>query len=438
VNTSRERLASIIDAALEAVEPGGAVRAVLARRGRALLAGGRDFPVAGHLLVAALGKAAVPMARAALAICGDLVTGGLAVTHARPAGLERLGPLPAREAGHPLPDHRSAEAGRELASLAAEAGSGDLILALLSGGGSALAALPAEGLEPGDLSATTDALLRGGASIEELNAVRGHLSAISGGHLARLAAPAAVLVLALSDVPGDRPNVIASGPFSPDPTTFGDALAVIERRCPGRVPPRVAAHLERGARGGIPETPKPGAAAFDGVSWHLVGSGAIAAAAAAARAAAIGYEAEVAPVVLRGEAREAGRRLAAEVRELAERGRAACRVWHGETAVTVTGGGAGGRNQELILAAALELDGADGVLLAAMGTDGRDGPTDAAGGVADGGTVGRIRASGLDPEALLCDNDANRALAAAGDLLVTGPTGTNVADLVVALVGGRV
>jgi glycerate-2-kinase len=431
----RRDLEETLRAALTAVEPEAAVRSALAREGRVLRAAGRTFPVAGRLTLLALGKAALPMARAALGICGDLVRGGLVVTHARPAGLERLGPLRVREAGHPLPDARSLEAGRDAAALVSDVGPGDLLLALLSGGASALAALPAEGLDPGDLAATTAALLGGGASVEELNAVRKHLSAISGGRLARLAAPAPVLVLALSDVPGDPLDVIASGPFAPDPTTFGDALAAIGRRGGDRVPPRVVAHLERGARGLIPETPKSGDLLFGGVTHLLVGNGVMAARAAAARAAALGYEASAIREPLRGEAREAGRKIAAWALELAATGRAACRVWHGETTVTVAGTGAGGRNQELALAAALELDGAKGVLLASLGTDGRDGPTDAAGGVADGGTAGRIRAAGLDPAALLGDNDSNRALAAASDLLVTGPTGTNVADLVVLLIG---
>jgi hydroxypyruvate reductase len=435
VNPSRRHVDDILDAALAAVEPEAAVRRVLAREGRTLSAGGKDFQVAGRLLVLALGKAAVPMTRAALEVAGDLAGGGLVVTHARLAGLERIGPLPVVEAGHPLPDGRSVEAGVALAALISEAGPGELILALLSGGGSALAAAPALGLTLEDLAATADALLRGGASIEELNAVRKHLSAISGGRLARLSHPAPVLVLALSDVPGDPLDVIASGPFAPDPTTFDDALTAIQRLRPERVPPRVVAHLERGARGGLPETPKAGDPVFDRVTHVLVGGGTVAAKAAVARARALGYDAAPAAARLEGEARDAGRRLAAEALELARGPRAACRVWTGETAVTVAGRGTGGRNQELALAAALDLDGAGGALVAAFGTDGRDGPTDAAGGVADGGTAGRIRAAGLDPEALLRDNDSHRALAAAGDLLVTGPTGTNVADLVVVLTG---
>ncbi len=438
MSSPRDLLSAILGAALAAVEPGAAVRTALSRRGSSLVGGGRTFPVAGRVSVLALGKAAVPMAQAAVEIVGDLARGGAVVTHARPAGLERVGPLPVCEAGHPLPDRRSAEAATTLVSLASSLGPDDLALVLLSGGGSALAALPMSGLTLDDLSAVTGALLAGGATIDELNAVRKHLSAISGGRLAHLLHPAPALVLALSDVPGDRLDVIASGPCAPDPTTFDDALAVLDRRC-GRdqVSQRVRAHLEAGAQGRIPETPKPGDPLFDGVIHMLVGSGTLAAAAAAERAAALGCDAEVEGERLGGEARDAGRRLAAEARRLAPGTRTVCRVHAGETTVTVTGTGKGGRNQELALAAALELDGLEGALVAAFGTDGRDGPTDAAGGVADAGTAGRIRDAGLDPEALLRDNDSHRALAAAGDLMVTGPTGTNVADLAVVLAGGE-
>ncbi|HUT77615.1 MAG TPA: glycerate-2-kinase family protein, partial [Polyangia bacterium] len=285
----RRHLSAILDAALAAVEPGAAVRAALLRRGSALVCGGDVFPVAGQVAVLAIGKAAVPMTRAALDIAGELVGGGLAVTHARPPGLDRIGPVQVREAGHPLPDRRGAEAASELAVLASGLGADDLALLLLSGGGSALSTLPADGLDLDDLIATTDALLKGGAAIDELNAVRKHLTALSGGRLARLADPAPVLALALSDVPGDRLDVIASGPAAADPSTYGDALAVLDRRsAAGGVPPRVRAHLERGARGGLPETLEPGDPIFDRVTHALVGSGAVAAAAAARRAGALG------------------------------------------------------------------------------------------------------------------------------------------------------
>jgi hydroxypyruvate reductase len=311
---------------------------------------------------------------------------------------------------------------------------GDLVLAVISGGGSALLTLPASDLSLDDLQATTGLLLRSGATIVELNTVRKHLSQIKGGGLARSAGRAQVVSLVLSDVVGDPLDAIASGPLVPDPTTFEDAWQVLARYdLVAQVPAAVRQRLAAGRRGEVPETPKPGAAIFGRVQTVVVGNNRLAAEAAVEAARAWRLNALLLSTFVEGEAREVARVAAALARELVACNRPvarpACLVWGGETTVTVQGGGRGGRNQELALAAALALAGVPGVVLVALGTDGTDGPTDAAGAVATGQTVARARALDLDARAHLADNDAYPFFDALGDLIRTGPTGTNVNDL---------
>jgi hydroxypyruvate reductase len=290
-----------------------------------------------------------------------------------------------------------------------------------------------------DLQVTTDLLLRSGATIGELNTIRKHLSRLKGGQLARLAAPAPVGVLILSDVVGDPLDVIASGPTVPDPTTYAEAWDVVQRyRLGESLPDSVSRRLRAGVAGQLPETPKPGDPLFAGVHNCIIGSNRLAAQAAVAEARRCGYRALLLTTFVEGEAREAARVAAALARSARVHGDPlsppACLVWGGETTVTVRGQGKGGRNQELALAAALALEGVPDVLLMALATDGTDGPTDAAGAIVDGGTAARARALGLDPLAALANNDAYPLLSAVGDLLHTGPTGTNVNDLLVILV----
>ena len=308
------------------------------------------------------------------------------------------------------------------------------MLAVISGGGSALLTLPWPGLDLGDLQNTTDLLLRAGATIVELNAVRKHLSQIKGGGLARLAGGARVASLILSDVVGDPLDVIASGPTVPDPTTFADAMTVLDRYgLRDRVPRAIRRHLESGLRGQLPDTPKEGADLFSRVHNVIVGSNRLAAEAAVREAQTRGLNAWLLSTFVEGEAREVAQVAAALAKELVNYDRPvprpACLVWGGETTVTVRGQGKGGRNQELALAAALSMQDLPGVLLVALGTDGTDGPTDAAGAVSTGETVSRAAALGLDPFAYLADNDAYPFFDALGDLIRTGPTGTNVNDL---------
>jgi hydroxypyruvate reductase len=293
---------------------------------------------------------------------------------------------------------------------------------------------PAEGITLQEKQETTRLLLACGADIRELNTLRKHLSAIKGGHLARLAAPAAVVSLILSDVVGDPLDVISSGPTVPDPTTFGDALAVLAKYgLTARVPRAVLDRLERGARGDLPDTPKPGDPCFRRVSNIVVGSNALAVDAAARQARALGYRALVLSTTIEGETRDVARMHAAILREIRSSGRPArppaCVISGGETTVTLRGEGLGGRNQEFALAAAIDLEGLPGVLAFSAGTDGTDGPTDAAGAMADGATLARAAALGLDARDALARNDSYHFFEPLRDLAMTGPTGTNVMDI---------
>lgn len=430
---------TIRDAALAAVEPGAAVRRAVRREGDALFAGGRryDLDAFDRAWIVGGGKAGAPMAAALCGLLGSRIAGGavnVKYGHLLPPG-QTCGPVAVVEAGHPTPD----EAGQNGAARIVRTLSGltprDLVLVVISGGGSALMPLPAEGVSLADKQAITGALLRCGATIGEINAVRKHLSALKGGQLARLARPAAVVSLILSDVVGNPLDVIASGPTVPDTTTFADAWRVLEKYgLPDDAPPPVVARLRAGQSGEIPDTPKPGDPAFERVQTVVVGSNEIAAQSAVARACELGFNSLLLSTFIEGEAREVARVFAGIGKGMARHGRPlsppACLVAGGETTVTIRGEGKGGRNQELALAAALAIEGWDDLCLVSLATDGTDGPTDAAGAVAWGDTVARARALGLDAEASLANNDSYHFWAALGDLVVTGPTNTNVNDLI--------
>jgi glycerate 2-kinase len=445
----------IMAAALGAVEPAAAVRSFLRRAGDQLQIGERVYELARYqrVFLVGAGKAGVPMARAVVEALGDRLTDGVVVVkegHAEePRSLgsqetnsrsrllvswsrDRL--VSVVEAGHPLPDERGVDGTRRVAELLARTTERDLVIAIISGGGSALLTLPAHGISLADMQSLTTALLGCGAAIGEINTLRKHLDQVKGGGLARMAHPATLVTLILSDVVGNPLDVIASGPTVPDPTTFADAYAVLERYdIVATAPPPVVAHLRRGIAGEIAETLKPGDTRFDRVENLVVGSNAQAADAAIAAAAAEGFNTILLTTYLQGEAREVGRALAAVARELAATGRPiqrpACVVVGGETTVTLRGNGLGGRNQELALAAVADLAGLPAVALITLATDGGDGPTDAAGAVATGATLDHARQHLLDPAAHLARNDAYPFFAALGDLLRPGPTETNVNDL---------
>jgi hydroxypyruvate reductase len=299
--------------------------------------------------------------------------------------------------------------------------------------------LPVDGVTLADLQHMTDALLRCGATIVEINAVRKHCSQIKGGQLARAAHPATVIALLLSDVVGNPLDVIASGPTVPDPSTFAQAQAVIDKyRIGDQIPPPIRSHLTAGLRGDVPETPKEGDPVFERVHNAVIGSNAIAAQAAQAEAEAMGYHTALLSTYVEGEAREVAKVIAAIAKSLRTEGwplpRPACVIAGGETTVTIRGTGKGGRNQELALAAAIALDGWAGVTVIALATDGSDGPTDAAGAVVDGRTLARAQEIGLSAADHLARNDAYPFFDRLGDLIRTGPTNTNVNDLTFILV----
>lgn len=427
----REAARAIWRAALAAGDVAPLLRARLRLHDDTLSAGDVRVELGGHrrVIVLGAGKAGGAMARALETILGDHVSEGFVVVKdAHRVPCERI---ELAEAGHPVPDARGLAASARLLALAESATADDLVIVLISGGGSALTPAPASPVTLADKQAVTQLLLAAGATIGELNTVRKHLSRFKGGLLARAAAPATVLTLVLSDVIGDPLDVIASGPTVPDPTRFADALAVLERRgVTARAPASVLTRLQSGARGEIPETPKPGDPDFERVSNLVIGNNALVAEAARVAAEALGYDASLMTLGLEGEARDVARDLLVRARELPA---GSCLIAAGETTVTVRGSGRGGRCQELALAAALELSADENLAVLAAGTDGTDGPTDAAGALIDAGTVVRGRTAGHDPARALADNDAHAFLTATGDLIVTGPTNTNLLDLYLVL-----
>jgi glycerate 2-kinase len=443
--SNKDRLFRCFRAAVEAVDPARLVANALRVEEDAIVldaAGVRAaIPLSSlrKIHIVGAGKAGRAMGEAALAALGKHVADGVIAV---PRGAEGTsGPLRFAAAGHPVPDIFSLAAAREILSFMERAGKGDLVVALVSGGGSAMLSAPAAGITMEEKAETFRLLLRAGADIASFNAVRKHLSEVKGGLLARAAQPATVWALLLSDVPGDDPSVIASGPFSPDPTTYADAIGVLERY--GifyAVPSAVRLRLAEGAEGTLPETPKPDDPAFLGTTSALLGTNRTAMDAAAMRAArerdTVPASIVLLPGLLQGEARECARSFCARLRKAAEAlspGHAVVMIAGGETTVNVHGSGKGGRNQEFALAAAMELAGEESMSVLAAGTDGIDGPTDAAGAYADGTTVARAAFLGLDPGAHLSSNDAYPFFDALGDLVVTGPTGTNVADLAIGL-----
>jgi len=434
-------LRSIFEAGVEAVDPVRAVRRHLKRNGSDLVAGSARWSLEkiDRVYVVGAGKASAAMASAVVEIVGDRLSGGVVNTkYGHAASVDRVKIC---EAGHPVPDENGMRGASEIAEIASNAEARDLVICCLSGGGSALLPLPAEGVSLEDKMETTRLLLGSGADIEEINAVRKHLSRIKGGNLARFASPASVLTLILSDVVGDRLDTIASGPTVPDRTTFRDCLEILDRRkLTSAVPGAALKVLKAGADGKRAETPKPGDSAFSQARCILIGNNRQAIQAAAARAREAGYRPLVLSTTIEGETRDIARMHGAIAREVVESGSPVkppcCLLSGGETTVTLKGDGLGGRNQEFALAAAIEIEGLDRVSVLCAGTDGTDGPTDAAGAFADGGTCSRARQEGLEPVEFLDRNDSYHFFEPLGDLLKTGPTRTNVMDLRIILVDG--
>jgi glycerate 2-kinase len=422
----RRHAFAIFRAALAAADPAAAVARYFARR---------DLSRFRNIYVVGAGKAGASMARAAERALGRRLTAGL--INVKDGHLAKLRRIELNECGHPVPDARGVAGSRRIADLALAAGAGDLVVALISGGASALLPLPADGITLEEKQQVTKLLLACGAPIEHINCLRKHISAIKGGQLARLAAPATVEALLLSDVIGDPIDVIGSGPTAPDASTFAEAAAILDRYgIRGRVPASVRARIERGVRGEIPETPKPRDPIFARVRNTVVGGNRLALDAAARAARALGYRTLVLSSSIQGETCEIARMHAAIAREVAEHSQPvkppACLISGGETTVTIKGNGLGGRNQEFALAAALEIHGLPKVVVFSAGTDGTDGPTDAAGALSDGQTLDR----NPDAARYLENNDSYHYFQPLGDLVITGATHTNVADVRIMLIGG--
>jgi glycerate 2-kinase len=435
----RAHAREIFLAGLKAADPLDAVKKSVRLRNDHLQVANRSYPLSRirHLFVTGCGKAAARMALAIEDLLGDRVADGLVVIkYGHDLPLQRIKVV---EAGHPIPDEAGLGGARQIVELVRAAGENDLVLFLISGGGSALFPGPADGLTLADKQRTTQMLLQSGATIQETNAVRKHISKLKGGRFAKLVAPAHLVSLILSDVVGDSLEAIASGPTVGDATTYADCLEIVQRYdLREKIPDSVVNLLGRGAQGAVDETPKPSDAVFQKVQNVVIGSNQTALKAAKLQAEVLGYHTQILSSSIEGESRAVARSHSALVKEIALTDkpvrRPACVISGGETTVTVRGDGLGGRNQEFALAAAIQIDGLDGAVVLSAGTDGTDGVTDAAGGVVDGSTIQRGRARGLDAAAFLTRNDSYHFLKATKDLLITGPTFTNVMDLQVMLV----
>jgi hydroxypyruvate reductase len=425
MNKLRKQAHDIFRASLKAADPVDSVARTLHRE---------NYDRHRRIFVIGAGKAGASMAKGAERVLGRRITGGF--INVKDGHTTKLRHIELNECGHPIPDARGVDGARRIAAIAEQAGEDDLVLCLISGGASALMPLPAPPITLVEKQATTKLLLACGADIHEINALRKHISLIKGGQLARLAHPATVLSLMLSDVIGDDLDVIGSGPTAPDASTFGRVKGILDKyELWERVPASVRQRIEAGLAGEIPETPKPGDPAFARTRNRVIGSNDIAVRAAAARARALGFRTLVLSTFVEGETREVARMHAAIAKEIVRSGRPlrapACVITGGETTVTIKGNGMGGRNQEFVLAAALDIAGLANVVILSGGTDGSDGPTDAAGAIADGDTLARLPSA----REFLANNDSYHFFERLDDLLITGPTNTNVGDVRLILVG---
>jgi glycerate 2-kinase len=428
----------IFEAGLIASDPELLIGRRLQIDGQILHAGERLYNLANHgdLYVVGAGKATARMALAVEALLGERIAGGIIIV--KPGHRVPLKKLEVVEAGHPIPDQAGINATEAIIELLRRTQKTDLILCLVSGGASALLSCPVVGLSLQDKQQTTQALLNCGARIQEVNAIRKHISRVKGGRLAELAYPSTVLSLILSDVIDDSMDNIGSGPTVPDSSTFADCLSIIDRYGVGAmIPGAVTSFLKKGAAGEIVDTPKAGDPIFQKVQNLLIGNNQLALVAAKEKAEALGYNTLVLSRSIEGEARKVAIDhvvIARDVLSSSSPRPPACIISGGETTVAIRGDGLGGRNQEFALAAAIEIDGLEGVVVLSGGTDGTDGPTDAAGGIVDWTTVQRARDQGLDARSYLERNDSYPFLKTVGDLLITGPTLTNVMDLRLVLI----
>ncbi|MFP4082882.1 MAG: glycerate kinase [Candidatus Aminicenantes bacterium] len=436
----RKEAAAIFQAGLKAVNPVHAVRRHLQLQDDKLTVNrcSYDLKTYQRIFVVGMGKASAAMAQPLEEILGHRLNAG--TVNVKYGHTVPLNVIQIHEAGHPVPDQQGLRGAQQMVQLLQQAGEKDLVFCLISGGGSALLPLPSAGLTLEDIQNTTKILLECGATIHEINAIRKHVSQIKGGRLARLTYPAALVSLILSDVIGNNLDTIASGPTVPDHSTFTDCLHILKKYdILGKIPPSVYQLLKKGAQGKIEETPKPDDSAFTRAQNVIIGSSILAVEAAKKKSDELGYHSLIISTFIQGESREIAKMHTAMAKEIISSRnpvpRPACIISGGETTVTLRGTGLGGRNQEFVLAAAMEIDGWEGVVILSGGTDGTDGPTDAAGAVADGSTIVRAKELGLDAEQHLRSNDSYHFFQPLDDLIMTGPTFTNVMDLRLVMVG---
>jgi glycerate 2-kinase len=427
--SNHERLSDIFYAALQAVDPYKST-SLYTDKIRFIFQSGQYK----RLIVIGFGKASCPMAKSIKDQLSDSIVSGIIITkygHCQPPYKPKK--IQIYEAGHPVPDENGVRGTDEIIRLFKNAGEPTLIVCLISGGGSALLVSPFDGISLNEKRDITQLLLQRGADIFELNAVRKHISKVKGGRLAEIAYPAKVLSLILSDVIGDRLDIIASGPTSPDKNTYRDAFSVIEKYgITDTAPYPIIKTIQNGMKGLLPETPKEGNMIFENVENLIIGSNKKALEAAREKAEEPGFDTIIISSDITGEAKEVGKWLAKkaiEVKNKKSSGHSVCLISGGETTVTVKGNGLGGRNMELALSFAMEIKGINGIILLSAGTDGTDGPTDAAGAIVDGKTVLKAKNLGINPEAYLMNNDSYNFFKKIDELFITGPTGTNVMDI---------
>ena len=444
LKTMRLEAREIFQASVEAVNPYQAVRRFVRVEGDRLLLGAEardrlelDLGMYDRIGIVGAGKATAPMAKAVEDLFGSRIHKGM--INVKYGFTQPLGVTEIIEAGHPVPDRNGEQGTKKILDFLEAAGKKALIFSLISGGGSALLPLPVGDISLKEKQDLTRSLLACGASIDEINAVRKHISASKGGQMARAVAPATTVNLMLSDVVGDKVDVIASGPCTPDRSTFNDVTKIIRKYGLKDIPSTIKDHLKAGAEGRIPETPKADDPIFNRVFNFIVGSNILALEAAEEKAKSLGYNTLILSSMVEGETREVALVHTAIAKEIVKTGRPSppplCVISGGETTVTIRGKGLGGRNQEFGLAAALDLEGLPPrVVVLSGGTDGNDGPTDAAGAIVDPLTVKRGKDAGAVAFDFLDDNDAYPFLEKTGDLLFTGPTNTNVMDVRLVLV----
>lgn len=435
---SRKDAMEIFDASLKAVDPVIAVKKHVSLEGEVLRVGERSYELSNYarIYVIGCGKAAASMSYALEDVLQNRINGG--IINVKYGHTKDLKYVKINEAGHPIPDEAGVRGAKEILALLQGLHDNDLVIFVFSGGGSALLPLPKDGFSLEEKQRVTKMLLDSGASIAEMNTVRKHISQVKGGQLARVAYPATLISLLLSDVVGERIDVIASGPTVPDESTFGDCMRIVAKYNLN-LPDSVMNLIKKGMNGELEENPKAGDAIFDKTFHIIIGSNIMALKAAEQKAKELGYNSLILSSSIEGESKGVAKVLAAIAKEIHATGnpiqKPACIIAGGETTVTIRGKGLGGRNQEFVLATAIEIAGMDDTVILSCGTDGTDGPTDAAGAIADGFTIQRAEKLGMHPLDYLRNNDSYHFFEKLHDLIKTGPTNTNVMDVRLVLVG---